>query len=316
MSDSKHVPGFTLIEILAAVFILTVILTLVTGLFIENGRQRKAALDLMAERLTASGALSMMEQDLAATVFVAKKEDQRPDQHPWRFFAEDSDEHGSTALRFVTQNAPSGSRAEHGSGWVEVAYFLEEDESGENVLWRWLSARPPAAAPRGFPDADEPGAMRIAVGVSAFGVRWLGPLGEWLDDWDSTDQSPVDAIPRAAEISLALQRDARIGETEDGSLRVPGPLHTRRVGMPMGVIDVVKLIELGREDDDEELACFTIQECLEEGDSAWYSAALNEDCDGDDELCEMLEDPENACFSDLESDFPGVAGQAPDECAS
>ena len=55
MSLPAHQHGYTLIEILASFFIMTVILTLVTGIFVENGRQRAAALGMMRESKAPEG---------------------------------------------------------------------------------------------------------------------------------------------------------------------------------------------------------------------------------------------------------------------
>jgi len=185
VSRSSRHRGYTLIEILGAFFIMTIILTLVTGIFAENGRQRAAALGLMRESLSAAATLDQLAQDLESALFLTNKAGRRPDENPWRFLSEGLGETGAVALRFVTQNAPLANRAEHASGWVEVAYFLEEDQSGDVVLWRWLSPRPPAEPADRFPSADDDGSTRVAIGVSQFGIRFLDADGEWVDEWDS-----------------------------------------------------------------------------------------------------------------------------------
>ncbi len=307
--------GFTLIEILGAFFVMTIILTLVTGIFVENGRQRAAALELMRESLSAAATLDQLAQDLEGALFLANKTGRRPDENPWRFLSEGLGETGAVAVRFVTQNAPLGNRAQHASGWVEVAYFLEEDRSGDVVLWRWLSSRPPTESTDPFPNANDDGSTRVAIGVSQFGIRFLDTEGEWVDEWDSAFQSTSAPLPAAAEISLELMRQARLGETEDESQSVPGPLHTRRVPLRMPPIDVKALIELGNDDGDDEQNCFTVSECLGEGDSDWYQNQLDDDCGGDDELCDLLVDSDTTCWSEIEDDYPGIADQAPETCA-
>jgi type II secretory pathway component PulJ len=315
MTDRRM--GFTLIEVVGAFFMMVVILVLITGIFVENGRQRTAATELMRERLSATGALDLMANDLEGAIFVARAEDGTgdPESHPWRVLAESGGDYGAIAIRFVTQNAPSSNTAEHVSNWVEVAYFLEDDDEGEQVLWRWRSARPPNEAPNGFPDSSEFGSMRVAVGVSEFGVRFLDFEGNWLDEWDSTFQPSNQALPEAAEISLALFRAARRGESLEGETQVPGLLHVRRVSMVMRPIDVAALIQL-EEDGDEEAGCFTISQCLDEGDNDWHATELEDDCGGDDELCELLANPGESCWSAIESGYPEVAARAAESCGS
>ncbi len=305
--------GYTLVEILAAFFIMTVILTLVTGIFVENGRQRAAALGLMRAQLAAASALTQIEHDLEGSLFLAGPEGQSPEDNPWRFFAERYGDEGARAIRFVTQNAPASNPVLHASGWVEVAYFLEEDRAGDVALWRWVSPRPPSDRPLGFPEADD-GAMRLATDVVEFGVRFLDGEGEWIDEWDSSFRPAGAALPTAAEVSLQLRREARAGEAEDAGETVPGALHRRKVVLRTPAIDPRALIELGVEGEEEE--CFTIAQCLAEGDAGWYETQLDEDCGGDDELCELLEDADDTCFDVLESRYPDLAEQAPEACQS
>jgi type II secretory pathway component PulJ len=307
--------GFTLIEVVGAFFMMVVILVFITGIFVENGRQRNAATELMRERLSATATLELIASDLEGAVFLSPGEDEDPGDHPWRILAEGGGELGAVAFRFVTQNTPQSNYAENASNWVEVAYFLEESPDGDPVLWRWRSPRPPSESPNGFPDSSDEGSMRIAVGVSDFGVRFLDFEGNWVDDWDSGYQPPQHALPEAAEISITLYRAARRGEALEGDSQMPGLLQVRRVAIVMQPIDLSALLDL-EEDEGADLDCFTITQCLDQGDVVWFATELNGGCGGDDELCEMLEDPGDHCWSEIETAFPDVAARAPDGCAS
>lgn len=306
--------GFTLIEVVGAFFLMVVILVLITGIFIENGRQRNAASQLMRERLSATGTLELLARDLEGAIFVTRAEEEDAENYPWRILAEGGGELGADAIRFVTQNAPRGNAGDHASNWVEVAYFLEPDEAGRQVLWRWRSKRPPSEVPGGFPDSGDSDSMRIAVGVSEFGVRFLDFGGNWVDEWDSTYQPPNQALPEAAEISLALFRGVRRGESADGEIEVPGLLHVRRVSMVMRPLDIAALLTLGQNDAGND--CFTISQCLDLGSDDWYESELEDDCGGDDGLCALLDDPARACWREIESGYPQLAARAPESCGS
>jgi type II secretory pathway component PulJ len=315
VSDAGRSDGFTLIEVVGAFFLMVIVLVLVSGIFVENGRQRIAATELMRERLSAAAGLDLLASDLEGAVFLRPAEGADPDLHPWRVLAQDRGELGATALRFVTQNAANGERAEHASGWIEVAWFLDEDAEGRKVLWRWQSPRPPDEPPRGFPGPDEPGSARVVVGVSRFGVRFLDYEGGWVDEWDSSYQPPEQGMPLAAEVNLELFRRPRRGEALADESEVPGPLHSRRVAIVMPPIDPVALVALSREGADA-LACFTINDCLDLGDNRWWQEETSADCGGDDALCDMLLSPSSHCFDDLAVSYPEVAGSAPAGCAS
>jgi hypothetical protein len=307
--------GFTLIEVVGAFFLMVIVLALVSGIFVENGRQRLAATELMRERLSAAGGVDLLTSDLEAAVFLRPAEGTDPDLHPWRVVAQDRGELGATSVRFVTQNAASGERAENASSWIEVAWFLGVDNEGRKVLWRWRSPRPPDEPPRGFPDPNAPGSARVVVGVSRFGVRFLDYEGNWVDEWDSSFQPPEQALPRAAEVNLELLRAPRRGEAQGDELEVPGQLHTRRVAMVMPPIDVAALVALSREGGGA-LACFTIDDCLNLGDNSWWDERMSNDCGGDQGLCEILRSPSSHCFSDLSLSYPEVTAAAPAACES
>jgi type II secretory pathway component PulJ len=306
--------GYTLIEILGAFFIMTIILTLVTGIFVENGRQRAAALAMMRESLSAAAALDHISQDVEGALFLSDSSDGPPDEYAWRFLTEGYGDLGAHSIRFVTQNAPVNNRGLHASGWIEIAYFLEEDDVGELTLWRWVAPRPPNEANTRFPSAGDDGAMRVALDVNEFGLRFLDPEGEWLDEWDSTFQTPLAPLPRAVEVNLRLNREARLGESEEGLETVPGPLHTRRIALPMPPINVQTLLSLAEEGVAGEEGCFTVAQCLAEGDRGWYQEELEDDCGGDDRLCDLLAASETTCWSEIDSSYPGVADRAPETC--
>lgn len=315
MIRGRRVSGYTLVEILGAFFIMTIILTLVTGIFVENGRQRKAALGMMKESLSAVAAIDQLAEDLEGAVFLADLSEDRPEEYPWRFQSEGDGDLGALSLRFVTQNAPMANRGLHASSWVEIVYFLDDDEEETTTLWRWVAPRPPIEVDRGLPRADDEGSMRIALDVYDFGIRFLNEDQQWLDEWDSAYQSPLTPMPSAVEINLQLGREARLGESEEGLDTVPGPIHRRRVSLRMPPIDVAALVALGSESTDEDVECFTIAECMNEGDPEWYHAELDDNCGGDDELCDLLSAAGTTCWSEIEFGYAAVAAKAPETCA-
>jgi hypothetical protein len=86
--------------------------------------------------------------------------------------------------------------------------------------------------------------------------------------------------------------------------------------MVMRPIDVAALIDLGQNGDEDDAGCYTISQCLDEGGNDWYGAELDSDCGGDDNLCELLEDPAASCWSEIQVSYPEVAGRAPASCGS
>ncbi len=315
-SDRARRPsGFTLIEVIGAFFMTIVVLVFIFGIFVENGRQREAASELLRVQTSTSAALDLIAQDLEAAVYLARPESVAPADHPWRFVAERAGALGSTWLRFQTQNVPRGQLGEHATSWVDVVYFLsEEDEPDRYTLWRWRSTRPPSDAQSVQPDAGDPGSARVVEGVADFGVVLLDVGGTSLDEWDSSLGPPETPLPVAAEIQLALFREPRAGESEDDELEIPSQPRKRHVTLPMHrPIDLDALIALAT-NRDAETECATINECLSLGDDAWYTAEIEGECQGDEELCELLQAPGSTCWEEIARDWPSVAAQADPGC--
>lgn len=321
MSTARRA-GFTLVEVIGAFFMMTIILVFVTGIFVENGRQREAASELMRVQTTAAATLDLIAQDLEGAIFLSRPESRSPREHPWVFLADRTGPLGSTFLRFATQNVARGNLGEHASTWVEVVYFLSEEEADDEkaedsfTLWRWRSTRPPNDPDPEDPDPDDPRSARVVEGVADFGVVFLDAEDGNVDEWDSTFTASDAPIPIAAEIRLSLFRNARPGEAEGDELQVPNKAHVRHVSLPMHrPIDVDALIELastGREGAE----CATVDDCLALGEDEWFVALLDSDCDGDDELCDALEASNTTCWSDITRDWPSVSAQANPACES
>jgi len=312
--------GFTLVEVVGAFFLMTIILVFVTGIFVENGRQRDAASELMRLQTTAAAALDLIAQDLEGAIFLSRPENRSPREHPWVFLADRTGPLGSTFLRFATQNVARGNLGEHASTWVEVVYFLTEEEPDDEkaedsfTLWRWRSTRPPNDPDAQDPDPDDLRSARVVEGVADFGVVFIDAEGETVDEWDSTFTASDAPIPIGAEIRLSLFRDARPGEAEGDELQVPNEAHVRHVSLPMNrPIDVGALIELARAGG-EGAQCATVDDCLALGEDDWFVALLDSDCDGDDELCDALEASNTTCWSDVVRDWPSLATQADPAC--
>lgn len=310
--------GFTLIEVIGAFFLTTVILITVTGLFIENGRQRSAATELMRVQTSAHAALDLLAQDLEAALYVAPRQGAPARDHPWRFLAERSGSLGSTLLRFPTQNVPRGNLGAQSSTWVEVVWFLSEDDEDPDryTLWRWRSTRPPGDVDPPLPDPDDPGSARVARGVADFGVVFEDAEGATFDEWDST-ASPAEApLPVKAEIRLVLYRAARPGEAEGDELDVPGDEHARHVSLPMyRPIDLDALVQLALAGAAGE-TCATVGDCLAVSEDQWYTDLLQDGCDGDMELCDALQASGETCWTEIVDSWPEIAGQADPTCES
>jgi hypothetical protein len=316
----ERAAGFTVIEVLGAVFLALVVLTLVSGIFSENGRQRAVASERLRTETAAATALDRIAEDLEATILMSRPAGGDPRDHPWRFVAEDPGELGARALRFQTQNVSRANLAEHASTRVDVAYYLTEEETDETggeprfTLWRWQSLRPPSEPTLRWPEPEDPGSARLAEGLADFGVRLVDAEGGVVDEWDSTFAVDDAPLPLGAEISVVLYRTARDGEAEPGVLEVPGDVHERSISLAMPrPIDLSALIALAAGDGEAE--CGTIADCAD-FDDTWFVELRESGCDGDEELCELLNASTEVCWSEVAREWPSVAAAAAPECGA
>ena len=320
---SRRIPGFTLIEVMGAFVITVVVMLFVIGTFQESGRQQEAAMEKMRVETTVSAALDLIAQDLEGALYLARPENRDARDHPWLFLAEDGGELGARTLRFQTQNVARGNLSEHASTWVDVVYFLTEEETDRDAadvpsgpsytLWRWRSLRPPTDAARRLPDADDPRSARVAVGLADFGARFSDASGSVLDDWDSTLGTGEAPLPVAAELQLSLYERARY-RADDGSDAnlFPSRVHARAVAVPMNrPVDLAALV--ATEANDPANTCPTIADCADIEDQ-WFVDLVDGGCDGDEELCDLMNASTTTCWNEIKEGWASVAATAPAEC--
>lgn len=315
--------GFTLIEVMGAFFVTIIVMILVIGTFSESNRQQDVAMEMMRVETTASAALDLLAQDLEGAVYLARPENRDARDHPWLFLGERGGELGARTLRFQTQNVARGNLGEHASTWVDVVYFLTEEDPDPNALdlasgpsftlWRWRSLRPPTDAARRLPNESDPRSARVVEGLADFGAVFTDADGNVLEDWDSSLVAGTAPLPVAAELRLSLYEKAR-HESDDGSGAnlFPGRVRTRAVALPMNrPIDIAAL--LATADEDGENTCSTISDCADIEDG-WFTELVDGGCDGDDDLCDLLNASTTTCWSEIIEGWASVASSAPAEC--
>ncbi|MCR9096777.1 MAG: type II secretion system GspH family protein [bacterium] len=320
---NRPAAGFTLIEVMGAFLVTIVVMLFVIGTFRESGRQQEVALEKMRVETTASAALDLLAQDLEGALYLTRAESRDARDHPWLFLAEDVGELGARTLRFQTQNVARGNLGEHASTWVDVVYFLTEEEADPDspdvasgpsyTLWRWRSLRPPTDAARRLPNADDARSARVAQGLADFGATFADLEGNALDDWDSSLGTGEAPLPVATEIRLSLYEQARHGQDDgSGANLVPGRVRARSVALPMNQpIDIAALV--ATEIDDAEADCATISDCADIDDE-WFVDLVEADCDGDADLCDLLNASTTTCWSEIEEGWASVAASAPSAC--
>jgi hypothetical protein len=102
-------------------------------------------------------------------------------------------------------------------------------------------------------------------------VRLQDQDGAWQSAWDSWSPAQSSLLPIAAEVQLALLPEQ---PSEDETVPQPEPeLLTRPVVFALDPLDLEKILagepdKEGEEDEEDELACLTVAECVSRNQAA------------------------------------------------
>lgn len=254
--------AFTLIEVLAAVFLTAVVMTVAISFFVTLSDSADAAAHKARQGRQALAVLDRVASDLEGAYLLAKPPEVDPLFHPWMFVAE-SQEGDSTSDRvhFVTRSYRPRNPLAHGSDLAVITYLLHpaDDAPGFELL-RSVVPGLPADAERDFPSASDERFMVVAEGIDHFGLSFLGEDFEWYDAWDSTQLEQSAALPQAVEIEIAylpeLPPGAPASEDSGGIDREEGEVESfsRRVRLPMHAVDLDTMLATVRGEAAEDAA--------------------------------------------------------------
>ena len=200
----SHTYGFTLIEVLIAIFIFAVVLTTIytsyTGTFrVIDETESQAEIYRMA-----SIAMERMLEDLES-IYVSKIEE-KPESgeetpHSFQFMGEDLEIKGRCAdtLRFISRAHINLSGQEQDTGITEIGYYVEEGDEGDDfALYR--SDKP--MFDKTFSLEEQTGGLVLCKRLVSVNFTYYEEDGEVLESWDSSSDALKDKIPKMVSISL------------------------------------------------------------------------------------------------------------------
>jgi len=273
---TRAATGFTLIEVVAAVFLTAVVLGMALSIYVFLSDATQAAQARTRDGRHALAILDRVARDLQGAYLLVKPPELDPLFHPWIFLAENHTEsEGADRLKFVTRNHRPRNPMGHGSDLAVVTYVLERGEHDRFVLTRSLSPGLPEELDREFHTGDDERAMVVADRIASFAVRFLDDEQQWLNEWDSSLIEESGELPLAAEIEVSLAPMAEHDDDfEELDFLDPEQLEhfTRRVLLPLRPMDLELMmtgasgaVEPEEEEEEEDAEdCLTAQECLDE----------------------------------------------------
>lgn len=232
--------GFTLIEVLAVLFLTALVFGVALNFYVDLSNQSHHASEATREVRRATSLLDRLARDFERALLVQTPDETDPLDHPWFFVAQTQHaEKGADRVKFVTRR-PADRRAGVVSDIALVSYLLHPREhEGDYEILRWSSPSLPERQDVEFPQPEDPDALVLADGVSRFELRFLDQEGEWLEEWDSTqllDNSGE--LPQAVEITVALSYE----DPDTGELESSAP-YMRRVVLPIRPLDLATLLD-------------------------------------------------------------------------
>ncbi|MBA7694115.1 hypothetical protein ES703_102720 [subsurface metagenome] len=205
-TNTSNPSGFTLAEILIAIFIFAVVLTMIytsyTGTFrVVNETESQAEIYRMARI-----AMERMVEDLESTYVPKREGNAQSEEDPmqsFQFVGKDQEIKGRYAdtLRFISRAHINLSGDDEDTGKTEIGYYVKENEEGEDfVLYR--SDRP--MFEDGFLFEEDFDGLALCEGLASVNFTYYEEKGEPLENWDSTSEKHKDTIPRMVSILLEI----------------------------------------------------------------------------------------------------------------
>ena len=307
MRQPSRASGFTLIEVLAAVFLTAVVMTVAIAFFVNLSDSTDAAAQKARQGRLALAIVDRIARDLEGAYLLSAPVGVDPLFHPWAFIAQSREgDAASDRVHFITRNHRPRNLLDHGSDLAVVTYLLDPAEDGPGFeLLRAVRPGIPDEAEHDFLPADDDLFMVVAEHIARFGLRFIAEGSELLDDWDSTQLEQSGQLPVAVEIELAfldLDPNALHDDADDFDALDPieddetGETYTRRVLLPMRAIDLAAMLEEAVE-----------AAAGEEQAAADAEQAADDELDADDEGDEFDQDPE-ARDPDVTVDLSGPGG--------
>ena len=223
--NARAAQGFTLLEVLVAVFIMSLVITFAFQAYRGIAEAYTRVTEVTSRDRSARILLDRIERELTGTVLVQREEGADPLKHPYFFLAEPTAIADSTGfeLRFITQT-PLRSPGSPPAALGLVTYAAAPSQTGPGFSLLRQEEPVPAFLAKDV-KWDKP--QTVADNVASFTVNFGGDVDPGTQGWDSTSEAQLDALPEALEIAVSLWETGPDGEP------FPGLEFTRVVHLPV-----------------------------------------------------------------------------------
>ncbi|MBN1932900.1 MAG: prepilin-type N-terminal cleavage/methylation domain-containing protein [Desulfobacterales bacterium] len=205
--NKKLIAGFTLLEILIAIFIFAVVITTIFGSYHSIFNKNEAITETIRTYETAKNCLSRMIFDLQS-IYVPLKPQYRPPgfndpPYPYRIIGDTYDA-GNTSfsrLRFTSfAHIPFGKSPQ--TGIAEIVYYVQTEDDDRLVLRRSDKMYPYELFEEKRSDP------LLCRNIKSLTFKYYDQEGIEYDNWDSESSDFKYATPKAIAIELEIGEDS------------------------------------------------------------------------------------------------------------
>lgn len=218
--DRRGRHGFTMIEVMAAILLTSIVISVAVAFQINLGAATMAARERLRTQRQAIALLDRIARDLAGAYFIASPANASGGSNPWIFLSARhfTEEGNSDAIKFITRNyRPQGLDGHH-SDLAVVAYYLKPVEDGSGYqLMRWRRTHMPQVYDPRFPELDDPDADIIGENLASFALSMIDETGEEHPEWDSRGKQGRQSLPVGVTIEIAMLDPNQIASDADAN---------------------------------------------------------------------------------------------------
>jgi general secretion pathway protein J len=196
--------GFTLLEILIAMFIFAVVLSTIYSSYTGTHRIMDETESQADIYMMARVSLERMQEDLESVYHIPPKGDKPPesDKEEGAFVGEDNEIEGRStdSLHFVSRAHLVFSEQEQSSATAEIAYYVKENEEEEGFILYRSDSPTFQEEPE-----EETGGLVLCDSLMSVNFTYYDEEGEEYDNWDSTSDEFKHKVPKRVSIELEFE---------------------------------------------------------------------------------------------------------------
>jgi general secretion pathway protein J len=179
--------GFTLLEILLALFIFAVVISVIFGAYIGTLKAKEETEFQVGFYQMARTVMELIREDLESACIS-------------EFTGEDDEVNGMDAdtLSFKSRAHLVLAEDDQAAGTAGIAYYALEAEEDENSLILYRSDTPGSVDP---PDPGT-GGLEVCAGLGAVNFTYYDNDGDPHDSWDSSEKKAKEKLPKMVSIQL------------------------------------------------------------------------------------------------------------------